>query len=43
VEASIYSFTARITKKIGAIDMRDFRPINLLGSVYKILAKNFDK
>ena len=33
------SFIALIPKKNGAFDIRDFRPINLVGSVYKILAK----
>jgi len=28
-----------IPKVAGAVDIKDFRPISLLGSVYKILAK----
>jgi len=32
------TFIALIPKKNGASDIRDFRPISLLGSVYKILA-----
>ncbi|CAL5392939.1 unnamed protein product [Camellia sinensis] len=33
------TFLALISKKGGAEDIRDFRPISLLGSVYKFLAK----
>ena len=33
------TFIALIPKKNGASNIRDFRPINLVGSVYKILAK----
>eukprot|EP00268_Persea_americana_P020047 TRINITY_DN2032_c0_g1_i12.p1 TRINITY_DN2032_c0_g1~~TRINITY_DN2032_c0_g1_i12.p1 ORF type:complete len:262 (+),score=40.11 TRINITY_DN2032_c0_g1_i12:330-1115(+) len=33
------SFIALIPKKTGADSIRDFRPISLLGSIYKILAK----
>ena len=33
------SFIALIPKKEGAISLRDFRPISLIGSLYKILAK----
>lgn len=33
------TFVALIPTKKGAIEVKDFRPINLLGSVYKILAK----
>lgn len=33
------SFLAVILKKKGAAEMKDFRPITLLGSLYKILAK----
>ena len=33
------TFIALIPKKNGASNIRDFRPISLMGSVYKILAK----
>ena len=33
------TFIALISKKNGASNIRDFRPISLVGSVYKILAK----
>lgn len=33
------SFIALIPKKEGAISIRDFQPISLIGSLYKILAK----
>lgn len=33
------TFVSLIPKKVGAEDMRDFRPISLLGSVYKIISK----
>ncbi|GMP90068.1 hypothetical protein CsSME_00041364 [Camellia sinensis var. sinensis] len=33
------TFLVLIPKKGGAEDVRDFRPISLLGSVYKLLAK----
>ena len=33
------TFLALIHKKVCALDIKDFRPINLVGSVYKILAK----
>ena len=33
------TFIALVPKKNGASNIRDFRPISLLGSVYKILAK----
>jgi len=33
------TFIALIPKKIGQLEVRDFKPINLVGSVYKILAK----
>lgn len=33
------SFIALIPKIIGAVNFKDFRPISLLGSVYKILVK----
>jgi hypothetical protein len=33
------TFIALIPKKIGQLEVKDFRPISLVGSVYKILAK----
>ena len=33
------SFLALIPKKNNAIDVKDFRPISLVGSVYKLLSK----
>ena len=33
------TFISLIPKKVNALNVRDFRPINLIGSVYKILAK----
>lgn len=33
------SFITLIPKKSGALELSDFRPISLLGSPYKILAK----
>ena len=33
------TFVALIPKKIGQLEVKDFRPISLVGSVYKILAK----
>ena len=33
------TFLVLIPKKEGAEDLRDFRPISLVGSVYKLLAK----
>ncbi|RVW76871.1 Transposon TX1 uncharacterized 149 kDa protein [Vitis vinifera] len=33
------SFLVLIPKKGGAEDLKDFRPINLMGSLYKLLAK----
>ena len=33
------SFIALIPKKEGEIGIKDFRPMNLIGSVYKLLAK----
>ena len=33
------TFLALVPKKNGASNIRDFRPISLAGSVYKILAK----
>lgn len=33
------TFVALIPKKVGAVKLNDFRPINLVGSVYKIISK----
>ncbi|CAN4121478.1 unnamed protein product [Withania somnifera] len=33
------SFIALIPKKKGALELRDFRPISLIGSTYKLVAK----
>jgi hypothetical protein len=33
------TFICLIPKKPGAIELKDFRPISLVGSVYKIIAK----
>lgn len=33
------TFIVLIPKKLGAIELKDFRPMSLVGSVYKILAK----
>ena len=33
------TFIALISKKVAAVEVNDFRPINLVGGVYKILAK----
>jgi hypothetical protein len=30
------TFVSPIPKKIGAVDLKDFRPISLMGAVYKI-------
>lgn len=32
-------FLALVPKKVNAISMRDFRPISLVGGIYKILSK----
>lgn len=33
------AFIALIPKKIGAVSMKDFCPMSLIGSIYKIIAK----
>jgi hypothetical protein len=33
------TFIALIPKKVGAVDLKDFRPISLVGVVYKLIAK----
>jgi hypothetical protein len=33
------TFISLIPKKLGQLEARDFGPINMIGSVYKILAK----
>ena len=33
------TFIALIPKKPNAVNIRDFRPISLIGSIYKLLAK----
>ena len=33
------SFLVLVPKKGGAKDLKDFRPISLVGSIYKLLAK----
>jgi hypothetical protein len=33
------TFISLIPKKVGAVDLKDFRPISLVGAVYKILSK----
>ena len=33
------TFIALISKKAAAVEVKDFRPISLVGGVYKILAK----
>ena len=37
------SFLTLIPKKNNAIDVKDFRPISLVGSVYKLLSKGDGK
>ena len=34
-------FIALIPKKAEALELKDFRPISLMGSIYKIIAKSF--
>jgi hypothetical protein len=33
------TFVTLIPKKLGQLERRDFRPIRMIGSIYKILAK----
>jgi len=33
------TFVSLIPKTTGAIDMKDFRPISLIGGIYKIISK----
>lgn len=33
------AYVALIPEKTGAIELRDFRPISLIGGIYKIIAK----
>ena len=33
------TFVVLIPKKVGAYDVKDFRPISLTGSIYKIISK----
>ena len=33
------TFLSLIPKKVNAVEVKDFRPISLVGSIYKILAK----
>ena len=33
------TFIGLIPKKAGAVDIKDFRPISLVGSMYKLLSK----
>jgi hypothetical protein len=33
------AFLVLIAKKVGAVSVKDFRPISLVGRMYKILAK----
>ena len=38
-----YTFLVLIPKKGGAMDIKDFRPINLMGGMCKLLAKKLEK
>ena len=33
------TFIALIPKKVDAVSVRDFRPISLVGSIYKVISK----
>ena len=33
------SFLALIPKKVDVVEMKDFRPISLIGGIYKIISK----
>ena len=33
------TFIALIPKKVDAVNVRDFRPISLVGSIYKVISK----
>ena len=33
------TYVALIPKKVGVVELRDFRPISLIGGIYKIIAK----
>ena len=33
------SFLALIPKKVGVVEVKDFRPISLVGGIYKIISK----
>jgi hypothetical protein len=37
-KGSYANFIASFPEKAGAMDVKDFRPINLMGRIYKILA-----
>ena len=37
------TFIVMVPKKEGADDFKDFRPISLVGSLYKLIAKVFSK
>jgi len=39
VRSSNASFIALIPKKKGVVELKDYRPISLIGSAYKLLAK----
>lgn len=33
------AYVAPIPKKVGAVELKDFRPVSLMGGIYKIIAK----
>ena len=39
MQSLISTFIVMIPKKEGAVDFKDFRPISLVGSFYKLIAK----